>query len=55
MTEIDIKIGCVSFWTDSVSTLMYLRKTTKRFKIFVVNGKDNMLFSQFQAFGDAKV
>ena len=37
MSETDIKIDSAHFWTDSVSTLMYIRNTTKRFKTFVAN------------------
>lgn len=37
INELDHKIDKSYFWSDSVSTLMYIRNTTRRFKTFVAN------------------
>ena len=37
LTELDLKVDEVHFWTDSVSTLRYIYNTTSRFQTFVSN------------------
>ncbi|XP_043206518.1 uncharacterized protein LOC122393826 isoform X1 [Amphibalanus amphitrite] len=37
LTELDLKVDEVHFWTDSVSTLRYIHNTTSRFQTFVSN------------------
>ena len=37
LSELDLKVDEVHFWTDSVSTLRYIHNTTSRFQTFVAN------------------
>ena len=37
MEELDLKVNKTVFWSDSVSTIQYIRNRTKRFKTFIAN------------------